>query len=78
MRANQWLKISVPVQGFLLLWQMVTGLNRDRFSDQVYGIIHIGGGLLLVTLVVIHVIINWDWIRKMYRGKPKPPVVAEP
>ena len=74
MTAKRWLQISIPVQGFLLLWQLGTGLNLDRIGDKYFPIIHITGGSLLVTLVVIHVILNWDWVRKTYRGAPKPPV----
>ena len=67
MTAQKWLRISIPIQGFLLLSQLGTGLNFDRIPYRLYRIVHIGGGLLLVTLVAIHVALNWDWGRKVYR-----------
>ena len=73
MTADKWLRISIPIQGFLLLWQLGTGLNVDRitnsFSDLTYRIVHIGGGSLLILLVIIHLAINWGWVRKTYGRK---------
>ena len=67
MTAERWLRISIPIQGFLVLWQVVTALLVDHIPDAVFKVIHPLGGLLLVLLLVAHVVINWDWVRKAYR-----------
>ncbi|MCA9934876.1 MAG: DUF4405 domain-containing protein [Anaerolineales bacterium] len=37
------------------------------FTRHVWGNIHTWGGLLMVTAVVIHLIIHWQWIKMMTR-----------
>jgi hypothetical protein len=63
---NAWLRATIPLQGLLLLSQLVTGLNADRIPPRIYQVVHEGGGILLVVLVLIHVLINWGWIHKSY------------
>ena len=70
MFAKTWLKISIPIQFLLLISQALTGLNHDRIPDLTYQYVHVLPGLLLVTLVLVHLAINWDWVRANYfRGK---------
>jgi len=74
MTANRWLRISIPIQGFLVLWQLATALLAyfNRIPDNVFLPIHLGGGVLLVALVAIHVWINRDWLAKAYRRGEEP------
>lgn len=67
---NAWLRVTIPLQGLLLLSQLVTGLNADRIPPGIYQVVHEGGGILLVVLVSIHVLINWDWVHKNYFKRP--------
>ncbi|HEY3377427.1 MAG TPA: hypothetical protein VGL77_08020 [Armatimonadota bacterium] len=66
---EHWLRVSIPLQGLLVLSQLITGLNVDRIPPSTYTIVHIGGGVLLVVLIVIHVVINADWVKKTYRRR---------
>jgi len=66
MTREKWLRITIPIQAFLVLWQLGIGLNVDRIPDKIYRILHLGGGGLLVALVVVHVQLNWNWVRKAY------------
>lgn len=70
MTKERWLRVLVPIQGFVLLSQLTTGLNADRIPDTVYEFVHEGGGILLVMLVAIHVGLNWDWVRMYFRRSP--------
>lgn len=63
---NRWLAITIPLQAILILSQVITGLNRDSIPDKTYELVHEGGGILLLTLVIVHVIINWGWLRTTY------------
>ena len=67
--ANTWLRISIPIQGLLVLSQVITGLNMDRIPPATYGIVHVGGGLLLFVLLIIHAVLNRDWLLKTYRRR---------
>ena len=69
MTAEKWLKFSVPIQGLLLLSQLATGLNYARIPWTVYQVVHFGGGVLLAVLVIVHVVINRDWLQKAYRRR---------
>ncbi len=72
MTANNWLRISIPIQGLLILSQLITGLNAEHIPPNVYAIVHVGGGLTLGLLVIVHVTLNWDWIRKQYFARLMP------
>ncbi len=78
---TRWLEISIPVQLLLILTQAVTGYlaYTDRISDHAFITLHLPSGYLLVALVLVHVIINSDWLAKHYfrRGKAKDNADAE-
>lgn len=69
MTANAWLRATIPIQGALLLSQLITGLNADDIPYRVYEIVHTLTGILLVILVAIHLALNWGWVRKQYGGR---------
>lgn len=66
MSKETWLRIIIPIQGILILSQLTTGLNEDRIPHETYELVHVNGGILLFILVVFHVALNWDWIKKNY------------
>ena len=66
MTRNQLLKILNPILAVLIVTQALSGLLADHLSHEVFEFIHIGGGITLVTAVVLHVIFNWAWIRNAY------------
>ena len=78
MTKNTALKILNPVLGLLLINQAVTGVFADNvyaFSPKAFEILHEGGGYCLVALSLLHVILNWNWIKVNFFRK-KPPVHA--
>lgn len=63
------LKITNPLLGLLVLNQILTGLLADelfKVSPNAFGILHVGGGIALVLLVVLHLILNWNWVKASY------------
>lgn len=63
------LKTVNLILGILFLNQAVTGMTHDKLDNEVFEILHQGGGLVLVILAVLHVILNWKWIRSNYFRK---------
>lgn len=60
------LKVVNPVLGVLLVSQLVTGLVGDSLPHEVFEVLHEGGGIALVAMAVLHVILNWSWVRANY------------
>ena len=69
MKRNSALKMVNPILGILFVNQIVTGLIHGRLSYETYEVLHGGGGILLALVAVLHVILNWNWIRASYCRK---------
>lgn len=73
MNKNAVLKILNPLLGVLILNQPLTGLLGGVLPKDVFEFMHEGGGVLLFLGVVLHVILNWNWVRANFLQKPKGP-----
>lgn len=62
MVTQRWLMVTIPLQALLILNQLLTGFSRDELPRGWFRHIHISTGVLLVSLVVFHIMLNWDWI----------------
>ena len=74
MTKNTALKIINPILGILLVNQALTGIFADQMfalNPKAFEILHEGGGYGLVALSILHVILNWAWIKaNFFRKKP--------
>jgi len=66
MRRHVALMILNPILAILVLNQVVTGLLHDSLPEQVFELLHVGGGILLAIGAALHLILNWNWIRASY------------
>jgi len=69
MNRIKWLKIVTLSLFILILWQALTGLGSDFVPQKIFELVHPAGGFLLVIFVVIHVFLNWGWIKSVYFKK---------
>lgn len=69
MNGTKWLRMINPILFILVLWQAMTGLGHNFLPAEVFEKIHIAGGLFLIAFVVIHLILNWRWVKANYFGK---------
>ncbi len=79
MNRNAMLKILNPLLGLLIVNQILTGLLADelfKVSPNAFEILHEGGGVALSVGVVLHVILNWAWIKATYFKKRAPAAKA--
>ena len=72
MKKNQALKILNPILGTLVLSQAITSTLHDFFPKEVFEVVHGGGGVLLVSGVVLHLYLNWSWVQATYLSKKEP------
>lgn len=67
---NTALRILSPFIGLLALSQAATGLLNDHLPAKVFETVHEGGGILLVTGITLHVILNFGWIKNNLLKRP--------
>jgi hypothetical protein len=67
---NTALRILNPFIGLLVLSQASTGLFGDHLPHKVFETVHEGGGILLVTGIVLHVILNFGWVKNNLLKRP--------
>ena len=76
MMKNTALKIINPLLGLFFLNQALTGIFADEIfsrNPRAFEILHEGGGYVLIGLVVLHLVLNWNWIKASYFRKAAAP-----
>jgi len=75
MSKNTISKILNPILLILALNQVVTAILRDApehagsasmLSDEAFEFLHEGGGFVLAGLILLHIILNFGWVRRNY------------
>jgi hypothetical protein len=69
MKKNTAHKILNPILLVLIANQATTALLRDQIGGEAFEFIHEGGGILLVSLVIVHLILNFSWVKASYFSK---------
>ena len=67
---NSILKIINPMLGVLLINQVLMGLLHDMLPRKVFEVMHEGGGIVFAIVALLHVILNWNWIKANFFRKP--------
>ena len=65
------LRIVNPLLGVLLLNQPLSILLGFLTGWEVFEVFHIVGGIALFMGAVVHVMLNWGWVRINFLRKPK-------
>jgi hypothetical protein len=66
MRRNTILKILNPILLLFFINQAATVLLRDHISFKAFGLFHKTGGAILLCLITLHIILNFNWIKASY------------
>jgi heme A synthase len=69
MKKNTILKITNPVLLILVISQVLSGMFAMKLNGEQFEIIHKGGGMILLALVIFHLILNFNWIKASYFKK---------
>lgn len=60
--------LVTSITGLIIFLFLPSGVRQGRFQEfigitkEVWNFIHIWSGILMLVLVVIHLILHWDWI----------------
>jgi hypothetical protein len=69
MKRNTALKILNPILVVFFVNQVVTVLFRGHLSHEAFETFHIGGGSIFIGLIVVHFILNFNWVKANYFPK---------
>lgn len=67
---NSILKILNPVLAILLINQVLMGLLHDVMPRKVFEVMHEGGGGVFAVVAILHVLLNWNWVKLNFFRKP--------
>ena len=60
------LKVVNPLLGLALSIQALTGLFHALLPREVFETLHLWGGVVLLMIALLHVSLNWGWVRATY------------
>ena len=66
MKKSTMLKITNVVLLLLFVNQALAGLFNDFISRGLFELLYEFGGIVLIITVLIHLILNWGWIRSTF------------
>ena len=66
MSKTKALKILNPILALLFLSQACTGLLHSSIYYKVYDVVHGGGGIALIVAGLLHIYLNWAWVRSNF------------
>jgi hypothetical protein len=69
MKRNTAFKILNPILAVFFINQALTVIFRDNISFETFGLFHKTGGAILLFLIAVHVILNFNWVKANYFGK---------
>ncbi len=69
MKRNTTLKILNPILLLLFVNQAVSVLFRAKLSHETFGFFHEGGGAILLCLIAVHIILNFNWVKANYLSR---------
>lgn len=67
---KQTLKIVNLALGVLFINQVLMGLLNDYLPHKLFEVMHGGGGMVFAVLVVLHLMLNWGWVKANFLQKP--------
>jgi len=69
MKKNTALKIVNPIMGVLLINQVLVAFLHDLLPKEVFEFLHEGGGVVFAVAAILHVTLNWNWIKMNFLQK---------
>ncbi len=64
------LKWVNPILGLLIVSQILTGLLGHQLPRDWFIILHKGGGFFCAGVALVHLYLNWNWVKTTYFRPP--------
>ena len=71
MKRSTLLKVVNLVLAVLFLNQVLTGLFHSALPHEAYEVLHEGGGIAFAIAGLLHLILNWNWVKANFLPKPR-------
>jgi hypothetical protein len=71
MKKNTAHKILNPILLALILNQIATGVFGRELSHEAFEFLHKGGGIVFACLAVVHLVLNFSWVKASYFSKQR-------
>jgi len=55
-----------PIIAILIVSQLISALLSDILPQEIFEAWHKGGGLLLFIGIIVHLVLNWAWVKSTY------------
>jgi hypothetical protein len=69
MKRNTFHKILNPILVIFALNQATTAIFSEELPHEVFEVLHQGGGFVLLSLIALHFILNFNWVKANYLAK---------
>jgi hypothetical protein len=66
MNKQKALKIVNILLALMVVGIMTSAISHDFIDEAIFEKVHPLGGFILILLVVIHLILNWSWVKSVY------------
>ena len=63
------LKITNVILLTLFLGQATTGLAHPLIEDELFEILHPSVGVLLIIIGIVHIVLNWGWVKSNFSAR---------
>ena len=70
MNKQKALKVINPIMFLLVLYQGVTGFFRMSMYEH-FKLVHPIAGALLLVFAIVHLSLNWPWVKSQYSSRKK-------
>lgn len=63
---SKWLRILNPILGLAFIFQISVGFSGDFIPIGNFERLHETGAIILLVCVIVHIYLNWQWIKVNY------------
>ncbi len=69
MSKQKGLKIINIIMFFVIFGILISALSHDFIPEEIFENVHPVAGFTLVIFVILHLILNWSWVKSNYFKK---------
>ena len=66
---QNFLKVINVILAILILSQFLSGFFRKEIGKTLFDLLHEKGAILLIIVIVLHLILNYGWVKNAYFKK---------